>query len=186
MGNVTLALEDARDAWTIRTIDSVRQDVRDSLRGLSARAPASHSPSSARWRSASAPTPALFSIFNSLILRPLPVREPGQPRDADRRVVALSRVGGDSGRGRPSCSTAPSRGRLQSLRPLAGRPRRARRRRIRKRTDSSMSSGCTPCAAACSRRQTTAAPRRMARSRSSAIASGAALRRRQRRRRTRD
>ena len=53
---------------------------------------------------------ALFSIFNSLILRPLPVRDPEQPRAAHRRVVVVSRVARRSGRARPSCSTAPSRG----------------------------------------------------------------------------
>ena len=34
MGNVTLAVEDARDVWALRALDSVRQDIRDSLRGL--------------------------------------------------------------------------------------------------------------------------------------------------------
>ena len=34
LGNVALAVDDARDVWTIRTIDSVWQDVRAALRGL--------------------------------------------------------------------------------------------------------------------------------------------------------
>src|SRR5262245_19352664 len=34
LGNVALAVEQARDVWTVRTIDSVWQDVRAALRGL--------------------------------------------------------------------------------------------------------------------------------------------------------
>src|ERR671919_287436 len=34
LGNVALAVDDARDVWTIRIVDIVRQDVRAALRGL--------------------------------------------------------------------------------------------------------------------------------------------------------
>src|SRR5918992_659666 len=34
LGNVALAVDDARDVWTIRTVDDVWQDVRVALRGL--------------------------------------------------------------------------------------------------------------------------------------------------------
>jgi hypothetical protein len=34
LGNVALAVDDARDVWTIRTVDGVWQDVRAALRGL--------------------------------------------------------------------------------------------------------------------------------------------------------
>src|SRR5437868_6430050 len=34
MGNVTLAVEDARDVWAVRVLDGVRQDVRAAIRGL--------------------------------------------------------------------------------------------------------------------------------------------------------
>jgi putative ABC transport system permease protein len=34
LGNVALAVDDARDVWTIRTVDSVWQDVRGALRWL--------------------------------------------------------------------------------------------------------------------------------------------------------
>jgi putative ABC transport system permease protein len=34
MGNVTLAVEDARDVWAMRVLDGVRQDVRATVRGL--------------------------------------------------------------------------------------------------------------------------------------------------------
>jgi putative ABC transport system permease protein len=31
IGNVTLAVEDARDVWAVRVLDSVRQDVRNAV-----------------------------------------------------------------------------------------------------------------------------------------------------------
>lgn len=34
LGNVALAVDDARDVWTICTVDSLWQDVRAALRGL--------------------------------------------------------------------------------------------------------------------------------------------------------
>src|ERR1700754_2925704 len=34
LGNVTLALEDARDVWAIRVLDNLQQDVRMAVRGL--------------------------------------------------------------------------------------------------------------------------------------------------------
>src|SRR5262245_59812056 len=34
LGNVTLAVEDARDVWAIRALDTLRQDVRAAVRGL--------------------------------------------------------------------------------------------------------------------------------------------------------
>src|SRR4030095_11954198 len=34
MGSVTLAVEDARDVWVLRVLDTVRQDLRSALRGL--------------------------------------------------------------------------------------------------------------------------------------------------------
>lgn len=34
MGNVTLAVEDARDVWAMRVLDSVRPDVQAAVRGL--------------------------------------------------------------------------------------------------------------------------------------------------------
>ena len=75
MGNVTLAVEDARDVWAMRTIDSVRQDVRDSLRGLR-KSPGFALAVIGTLALGIGANTALFSIFNSLILRPLPVRDP--------------------------------------------------------------------------------------------------------------
>jgi len=34
LGNIALAVDDTRDVWTARTVDSVWQDVRAALRGL--------------------------------------------------------------------------------------------------------------------------------------------------------
>jgi predicted permease len=76
MGNVTLAVEDARDVWAIRVFDGVRQDVRAAVRGLRKSAGASAVVIGTLALGIGANT-SLFSIFNSLIMRPLPVRDPG-------------------------------------------------------------------------------------------------------------
>ena len=76
MGNVTLAVEDARDVWAVRVLDSVRQDVRAAVRGLRKSAGFSAVVIGTLALGIGANT-SLFSIFNSLIMRPLPVREPG-------------------------------------------------------------------------------------------------------------
>ncbi len=76
MGNVTLAVEDARDVWAIRALDGVRQDVRTAVRGLRKSAGFSAVVIGTLALGIGANT-ALFSIFNSLIMRPLPVRDPG-------------------------------------------------------------------------------------------------------------
>ena len=75
MGNVTLAVEDARDVWAIRAIDALRHDVRDAVRRLrkSVGFPVVVIGTLALGIGANT---SLFSIFNSLILRPLPVRDP--------------------------------------------------------------------------------------------------------------
>jgi len=76
LGNVALAVDDARDVWTIRTIDSMRQDVRGALRGLR-KSPGFALVAIATLTLGIGANTALFSIFSSLILRPLPVRDPG-------------------------------------------------------------------------------------------------------------
>jgi len=75
MGNVTLAVEDVADVRIVRVLDSLRQDVRDAARGLRKSAGVSAVVIGTLALGIGANT-SLFSIFNSLILRPLPVREP--------------------------------------------------------------------------------------------------------------
>ena len=75
MGNVTLAVEDTRDAWVVRATDTAWQDVRIALRGLRKSAGFSAVVVVILALGIGANT-ALFSIFNSLIMRPLPVRNP--------------------------------------------------------------------------------------------------------------
>jgi putative ABC transport system permease protein len=77
MGNVTLAVEDARDVWAMRVLDGVRQDVRAAVRGLR-KSPGFSAVVIGTLALGIGANTALFSIFNSLIMRPLPVRDPGR------------------------------------------------------------------------------------------------------------
>ena len=76
LGNVTLAVEDAREVWAVRTIDHVRQDFRAAVRGLR-KSPGFALVAIGTLALGIGANTALFSIFSSLILRPLPVRDPG-------------------------------------------------------------------------------------------------------------
>jgi predicted permease len=76
IGNVTLAVEEARDVWAMRVLDSLRQDVRAAVRGLRKSAGFSVVVIGTLALGIGANT-SLFSIFNSLIMRPLPVRDSG-------------------------------------------------------------------------------------------------------------
>ena len=76
IGNVTLAVEDARDIWAMRVLDSAQQDVRGAVRGLRKSAGFSAVVIGTLALGIGANT-SLFSIFNSLIMRSLPVRDPG-------------------------------------------------------------------------------------------------------------
>jgi putative ABC transport system permease protein len=77
MGNVSLAVEDARDVWISRAIDQLWQDVRIAIRGLRNNPVFTFVAVTTLALGIGANT-ALFSIFNGLILRPLPVRDPGR------------------------------------------------------------------------------------------------------------
>ena len=76
MGNVTLAVEDTRDVWAVRALDNLQQDVRAAVRGLR-KSPGFAVVAIGTLALGIGANTALFSIFSSLILRPLPVRDPG-------------------------------------------------------------------------------------------------------------
>jgi predicted permease len=77
LGSVALAVEDARDVWMIRTIDGLWHDVRTALRGLR-KSPGFAVVAIGTLALGIGANTALFSIFSSLILRPLPVRDPAR------------------------------------------------------------------------------------------------------------
>ena len=77
MGNVTLAVEDARDVWLSSAVDQLGQDIRIAVRGLR-KNPVFALVAIGTLALGIGANTALFSIFNGLILRPLPVRDPGR------------------------------------------------------------------------------------------------------------
>jgi putative ABC transport system permease protein len=76
LGNIPLAIEDSREVWAMRAFDHTRQDVRHAVRGLR-KSPGFALVTIATLALGIGANTALFSIFNSLIMRPLPVRDPG-------------------------------------------------------------------------------------------------------------
>jgi putative ABC transport system permease protein len=77
MGNVTLAVEDVREVWVSRAVDQLWQDLRIALRGLRNN-PVFSLVAIATLALGIGANTTIFSIFNGLILRPLPVRDPGR------------------------------------------------------------------------------------------------------------
>jgi putative ABC transport system permease protein len=76
MGNVPLVFEDAREVWAMRVVDHTHQAVRAAVRGL-LKSPGFALVAIGTLALGIGANTALFSIFSSLILRPLPVRDPG-------------------------------------------------------------------------------------------------------------
>jgi putative ABC transport system permease protein len=77
MGNVTLAVQDVRDVWMSGAVDQLWQDIRIAVRGLR-KNPAFALVAIGTLALGIGANTALFSIFNGLILRPLPVRDPSR------------------------------------------------------------------------------------------------------------
>jgi predicted permease len=86
LGNVALAVEDARDVWAIRVLDHLRQDVRMAVRGLRKRTGFATVAIGTLALGIGANT-AMFQLLDAIRLRDLPVQAP-----AGLRFV---RIGGD-------------------------------------------------------------------------------------------
>jgi predicted permease len=76
LGNVTLSHEDAREAWTWSALDAIARDVRTVFRGLR-KNPGFTIVAVGTLALGIGANTALFSLYNSLSLRTLPVRDPG-------------------------------------------------------------------------------------------------------------
>jgi predicted permease len=76
LGNVTLSREDARDAWAWTALDAIGRDIRTVLRGLR-KNPGFTLVAIGTLALGIGANTALFSLYNSLSLRTLPVRDPG-------------------------------------------------------------------------------------------------------------
>ena len=77
MGNVALAVEDVRGVWVSGAVDQLSQDIRIAVRGLR-RNPGFTLVAITTLALGIGANTALFSIFDGLILRPLPVRDPSR------------------------------------------------------------------------------------------------------------
>ena len=76
LGNVALAREDAREVWIWRWLDTTRQDVTYALRGMR-KAPGFTLAVVLTLALGIGANTAVFSLLDALVLRALPVRDPG-------------------------------------------------------------------------------------------------------------
>ena len=77
MGNVTLAVEDAREVWALRVLDQTRQDLRAAMRGLR-KSPGFTAVAILSLAVGIGATTTIFSFVNTVFLQPLPF--PGAER----------------------------------------------------------------------------------------------------------
>jgi predicted permease len=77
MGNITLAQEDAQAVWIAPWFQSVRQDAAYAVRSLR-RQPAFAIVSLIALATSIGLSVSVFTVFNTIVLRPWPVRNPGQ------------------------------------------------------------------------------------------------------------
>jgi putative ABC transport system permease protein len=85
LGNIALAVDDARDIWTIRAVDSLWQDVRYAMRTLR-RSPTFAAVAVLTLGLGIGATTTIYSIVDTILLQPLPFPH------ADRLVRVLENV----------------------------------------------------------------------------------------------
>ncbi len=95
LGNVTVVQEQTRAQWGWRFLDSLRRDLRYSARRI-ARSPGFTALVIVMLALGVGATTAIYSLFEQVVLRPLPVREPGRLVVLHRDYTAPGRTTSDS------------------------------------------------------------------------------------------